>query len=158
MTERPSRGGQRRHPLLPISELFERAIAAVLLVLLLLATLMLAVQAAWTFARELIQDPQSVVDARGTTQLFGAVLTVLIGMGLFATVKTLSSKRGHHVQAVFLIAMIAAARRVILLDVKRPEGFVLLLGAAAIVLALSVGLHFVRLALGRPRDEARHPS
>ena len=158
MTERPSRAGQRRHPLLRISELFERAIAAVLLVLLALSTLMLAVQAAWTFVQQLIEHPQSVVEARGATQLFGAVLAALIGVGLFATVKTLLSKRGYHVEAVFLLAMIAAARRVILLDVKRPEGFVLLLGAAAIVLALSVGLHFVRLALGRPRDEARHPS
>ena len=85
----------------------------------------------------------------------------MYGLELLETVKTYLAKDQLHVEVVFLVAMIAVARKVILLDAKKLEPTVLY-GVAAIIIALAVGFFFVKLAYkkgggatGRKGDEPR---
>jgi uncharacterized membrane protein (DUF373 family) len=48
-----------------------------------------------------------------------------------------------HTEVVFAVALIAVARKVIILDIKKI-GSMTLLGLAAVILALSVGYYLIK--------------
>ena len=57
--------------------------------------------------------------------------------------KTYSSKNVNHTKIVMAVAIIAIARKVIILDVEKYSGLALV-GIAAIILALSLGYFLVQ--------------
>ena len=71
-------------------------------------------------------------------------MLVLIGIELLETIdKTYSSKNVNHTKIVMAVAIIAIARKVIILDVEKYSGLALV-GIAAIILALSLGYFLVQ--------------
>jgi uncharacterized membrane protein (DUF373 family) len=73
-------------------------------------------------------------------------MMILIGIELIETIKIYLVDESIHVEVICLVAIVAIARKVIILDVdKLPP--VTLLGIAAIILALSVGYFFIKKAL-----------
>ncbi len=90
-------------------------------------------------------------------ELFGQLLLVLIGIELLHSMKTYAVSRVIHLEAVLIVALIAVARKIIILDPKElPEG--ILLGIAAIVLALTLGYYLVRRSRreeGGPNPESK---
>ena len=74
---------------------------------------------------------------------FGGVLILLLGLELMATVRMYLKEHVIHVEAVFLVALIAVARQVIELDYAHASVGVLV-GIAAILLALSGGYFLLR--------------
>jgi uncharacterized membrane protein (DUF373 family) len=142
-------------------EFFERGIVVVLLIMMMLAILVATIDLGWTLVVELLKPPLFLLDVEEVSQIFGFVFMILIGLELLETIKTYLSREQLHVEVVFLVAMIAIARKVILLEVKKLDALVLL-GIAAIILALAVGYYFVKLA-HRPdkptrKDAAGAPS
>ena len=80
-------------------------------------------------------------------------LLVLIGIELMHTMKIYIEHRVIHLEAVLSVALIAVARKIVILDTKElPEGA--LLGIAAIVFALTLGYYLVR----RSRREKSDPN
>ena len=76
-------------------------------------------------------------------ELFGQFLLVLIGIELLHSTKIYIVRRVIHLEAVLTVALIAVARKIIVLDTKElPEGT--LLGIALTVLALTLGYYLVR--------------
>jgi len=65
-------------------------------------------------------------------------LLVLIGVELLETVKMYLTQKTVHVEVVFTVAMIAIARKVIILDIKEVPSLTLI-GISAIIVALSAG-------------------
>ncbi len=66
-------------------------------------------------------------------------MLVIIGIELLESITKTYLKEGvDHVKVVLAVAMIAIARKVIILDVKEVSSLTML-GIAAIILALSVG-------------------
>ena len=72
-------------------------------------------------------------------------MLVLIGIELLHTVKIYLQERNLHVEVVVLVAMIAVARKVIILDYKETSAPVLF-GLAGLFLSLAAGYYLVRLA------------
>ena len=89
---------------------------------------------------------ERLINVEEVMKIFGLVFTVLIGLELLETIRTVLSKDELHVEVVFLVAMIAVARKVILLKIEKPEDFVLPLGIGAVILALALGFYLVKLA------------
>ena len=144
-----------------LMELFERGIVVALLVMMMFAILVATIDLGATLIREMLKPPRFLLNVEEVSQIFGFVFMILIGLELLETIKTYLSKEQLHVEIVFLVAMIAIARKVILLEVKKLEAPVLL-GIAAIILALAVGFFFVKLAHRKngPRKnspEEQHP-
>lgn len=76
-------------------------------------------------------------------ELFGQFLLVLIGIELLHSMRIYIMRRVIHLEAVLIVALIAMARKIVVLDPKEvAEGT--LLGIAAIVLALTLGYYLVR--------------
>jgi len=71
-------------------------------------------------------------------------MLVLIGIELLDTIaKTYMAESVDHAQIVMAVAIIAIARKVIILDVKDLSGLALV-GIAAIILALSIGYFLIK--------------
>jgi len=75
--------------------------------------------------------------------IFGYFLLVLIGVELLATVVAYINEKVIHVEVVIMIAIIAIARSVILLDTVNTEPLDMF-GIAAIILALCAGYFFLK--------------
>jgi uncharacterized membrane protein (DUF373 family) len=86
-------------------------------------------------------------------ELFGQFLLVLIGIELLHSMKIYALRRVIHLEAVLIVALIAVARKIVVLDPKDvPEGT--LLGIAAIAAALTLAYYLVR----RSRCEKGDPN
>ena len=71
-------------------------------------------------------------------------MLVLIGIELLETImKTYLTQGAPHYETVLSVAIIAIARKVIILDVKKVESLSLI-GIAAIILALTVGYFMMK--------------
>ena len=135
---------------------FERLITIVLLAMMMLAILVATADLGRQVFEELLGKPFLLLDVTKVTDIFGFVFMVLIGLELLETIKTYLSEEQLHVEVVFLVAMIAIARKVILLDVKKMEAPILY-GIAAIIFALAAGFFFLRLAYSKGED-VRNPN
>jgi len=82
--------------------------------------------------------------------LFGYFLLILIGLEFVETIKAYLEENEFHVEIIILVAIIAIARKVILLG-SAPAGE--LIGIALIIIALCGGYYLIRRA-GLPRSSS----
>ena len=129
--------------MLPYLDKFERAITHTLLVLMAGVVLLATIELAWILVKDVLTPPYFLLDVHELLELFGLFLLVLIGIELLHSVKTYIVRREFHLETVLTVAMIAVARKIIVLDPKElPEGA--LLGIAALVIALALGYYVMR--------------
>ena len=86
--------------------------------------------------------PIFILNIKEILEIFGLFLLVLIGIELFETMEIYIKENVVHIEVVLTVALIAVARKVIILDVKKVDSATLL-GIAAIILALSVGYYLI---------------
>ena len=127
--------------------LFERVIVVALLVMMMLAVLVSTIELAVVIVRELFKPPMLLLNIDEMLQVFGFFLMVLIGLELLETIKAYLEEDRVHAEVVFLVALVAVSRKVIILDYKEMTPN-LLYGMAALIVALGVGYFLVRHALG----------
>jgi uncharacterized membrane protein (DUF373 family) len=124
---------------------FERIIIAGLILLMAVPVLFSALDLAWLLFEELIAPPRFRMNVNELLDTFGLFLLVLIGLELLDTFKAYLEEHVIHVEVVFMVAMIAIARKVIILDVKELPSATLL-GIAAIIITLSSGYYLFKRA------------
>jgi uncharacterized membrane protein (DUF373 family) len=123
-------------------EKVERLIVLSLLVMMVAAVFLSTVDLGWLIIKDIITPPVILLDINELLDVFGMFLLVLIGIELLETVKMYLTKKTVHVEVVFTVAMIAIARKVIILDIKEVPSLTLL-GIGAIILALSAGYYLL---------------
>jgi len=136
---------------------FERYVIIVLIAMMavtvLLATLDLL---RMLFFDIFVQSPRVIIEVGALLDIFGMFLLILIGLELIHTLKTYLEEKTFHLEVVFTVALVAIARKVIILDIKETSG-VTLLGIAAIIAALSVSYFYIRrqfTCMSVPSDES----
>jgi len=138
--------------MLPFIKSFEKMIVLVLVVLMAVVLLLSTVELAWVIIKDAITPPILLLEIDELLEIFGLFMLVLIGIELLETIaKTYMAESVDHAQIVMAVAIIAIARKVIILDVKDLSGPALL-GIAAIILALSIGYYLVRKKGERLKD------
>jgi uncharacterized membrane protein (DUF373 family) len=127
---------------------FEKVIVVSLLGLMMLAVFVATVELGVIFFRELMKPPVLLLNIEEMLEVFGFFLMVLIGLELLESIKAYLVEDRVHAEVVFLVAIVAVSRKVIIVDYKTitPE---MLFGMAAIIVALGVGFFLVRRALQR---------
>ncbi len=123
---------------------FETVINVTLLVMLSIVVVLATVDLGWLIIKDILTPPIFLLDIAELLELFGAFLLVMIGQELLGTVKAYITKNTIHVEVVLLVAIIAIARKVIILEPKEMDGMHLL-GIAAIILALTAGYYLVKV-------------
>lgn len=135
-------------------DIFERIVIHVLLVMMAVVVLLATIEFGWILVKDVLTPPILLLEIDELLELFGQFLLVLIGIELLHSLKTYLVHRAIHLEAVLMVALIAVARKIIVLDPKAlPEGA--LLGIAVMVLALAFGYHLVQRS--RRKDKSNIP-
>jgi len=116
-----------------------------MMVLMLLTVIFSVLDLAYILYKDLISPPTLLLDIDEMKELFGLFLLVLIGLELVESMKTYLSEHVIHaeVEIILLIAMIAVARKVIIMDIDQTS-FQTLLGIAAIIIGLAGGYFLLK--------------
>jgi uncharacterized membrane protein (DUF373 family) len=126
---------------------FEKAVTVTLAVLMALVVLLATIELAWVIIQDIITPPVVLLEIDELLDIFGLFLLVLIGVELLGTIRTYLKENVVHADVVLTVAMIAIARKVIVLDVGELAGMTLV-GMAAVIAALAVAKHVFK---GRER-------
>ena len=127
---------------------FERYIVIGLLAMMALVVLLSTVELAVIIVERMLTGVPKLflLNIADMLEIFGFFMMILIGLELIETIKMYLVDESIHVEIICLVAIVAVVRKVIVLDVyKLPP--VTLLGIAAIILALSIGYFFIKMAM-----------
>jgi uncharacterized membrane protein (DUF373 family) len=138
-----------------IIKAFEKVIVLGLLSMMMLAVFVSSVELAIVLFQELMKPPMFLLNIDEMLEVFGFFLMVLIGLELLESIKSYLEDDRVHAEVVFLVAIVAISRKVIILDYKEiaPE---MLYGMAAAIVALGIGYFLVRRAL-HPQQSDKKP-
>jgi len=135
-----------------ILKVFEKMIVIALLTLMMLAVLVSTIELAVILFHQLMMPPVLLLNIKEMLEVFGFFLMVLIGLELLESIKAYLQEDRVHAEVVFLVALVAISRKVIILDYKEIASETLY-GMAALIVALGIGFFLVRRALqGRTGD------
>ena len=132
--------------MLNIVKYVEKAIIFVLIVFLVAILVVSVVDFGIYFSRLLFNSTlERWYEPEFLMPLFSSFLIVLIGIELLETIKAYLKDDSIHVELVILVAVIALARKIIVLDYAsiKPEK---LYGLAGLILALSVAYFLIKSA------------
>jgi len=135
-----------------IIQKFERFIVLALLLMMMLALLASTVELAIIMVEQLLAPPRLLLDIKEMLTVFGFLLMVLIGLELVETIKIYFEQNVFRVEVVVLVAIIAVARKIIIIDYNSIS-YEMLLSIAALMIALSAGYFLVKRATTPSRSE-----
>lgn len=123
----------------------EQRVFITLALLMILAVAVSTIELGWILVSELMKPPRFLLDIRNLLEVFGFFMMILIGLELLEILKSHITSKHIQIEIVLLVALIAIARKVIILDLKTMSTWVMV-GIASIILALSVGYFLVARA------------
>ena len=126
-----------------VEKIIIKALIILMSILLISATIELGYQ---TFTRLFISDT-FLINIEVLMDLFGVFLLVLIGIELLDTIKVYFKKNVVHVEVVILVAIIAIARKVIVLDFDKYDGLEVI-GIGFVIIALATSYYLIKKAGG----------
>jgi uncharacterized membrane protein (DUF373 family) len=122
---------------------FQNAILIALTWMMALVVLLATLELFYIIVSEIVTPPLVLLEIDQLLEIFGYFLLVLIGIELLETFKIYLEENVINVQVVLLVAIIAIARKVIILDVKILPSMTLI-GIGVIILSLSAGYYLVK--------------
>ncbi|MGA8500116.1 MAG: phosphate-starvation-inducible PsiE family protein [Candidatus Sulfotelmatobacter sp.] len=123
----------------------QKLIAVALAILLVIVVTLSTVHLGFLIAEEIWTPPRFLIPVQGLLEIFSFFLLILIGVELLETLKAYLRKDVIHVRLVIEVALIAMARKVIILEPNTIPAATLF-GVAALILALAVAFYFERQA------------
>jgi uncharacterized membrane protein (DUF373 family) len=128
---------------------FEKVVYAVLMALLMLVLIGSLLDLVWLLYTAFNFQTPGLLETHELIAVLGAFLLVLIGVELLDTIKAYFRENTIHVEIVVLLAIIAVARKVILLDPAEMSGNEFgfeLMGIGVIVVGLAGGYYLLKKA------------
>ena len=123
--------------------LFERILIYILILMMVGVLVLAAIELGYYLVNSIIKSDFMLIDLDALMDLFGLFLLVLIGIELLDTIKIYLRDNVVHVEVVVLVAIIALARKVVILKVEELSGE-LILGIAALIVALGVTYYLIK--------------
>lgn len=128
---------------------FEKVVILSLVVMMAIVLLLATIELGWIIVKDIVTPPMFLLEIDELIEIFGLFMLVLIGIELLETIiKTYLDRSTEHVTIVLAVALIAIARKVIVLDVQEFTGEILL-GIAAVIIALAGGYFLIRRMSGK---------
>ena len=128
---------------------FEKVVYAVLMIMLMAVLLAAVIDLAWVLVTSMFDITPWLLETHEMISVLGAFLLVLIGVELLDTIKAYFYENAIHVEIVVLLAIIAIARKIILLDPTGMTGTdygIELVGTGVIVVGLAAGYYLIKKA------------
>lgn len=124
---------------------FERLIYTILIVLLAVVLVSALGELIWSLITYMLDGPVGLLESHELIAVLGAFLLVLITVELLDTMKAYITDNVIHVEVVVLLAIIAIARKVILLDPSSTDAMELV-GIGIIVIGLAGAYYLLKKA------------
>ena len=122
----------------------ERILIQVLMVMMTIILSLATIDLGWMIIKDVTEPPYIIISVEQLLDLFGLFMLVIIGIELLETImKTYLTQGMPHYEVVLSVAIIAIARKVIILDIKEVSS-VSLIGIGTIIMALTVGYYFMK--------------
>jgi uncharacterized membrane protein (DUF373 family) len=130
--------------------LFERLIVVSLIIMMIVVILLSTIELGRILVLDIITPPKYLLDINELLDVFGFFMLILIGVELLETIRAYLNEHEVHVEIVLEVALIAVARKVVIIDVKEysPET---LLAIAAIVVSLA-GAYYLQKQIRNRRE------
>jgi uncharacterized membrane protein (DUF373 family) len=125
-----------------IAKYFEKVIIFSLSLLIMLVILISTIEFGYILIQDIFRPPEIFLEIDELLDIFGFFLLILIGLELFETIRAYLKEHVVHVEVVVEVALIAIARKVIILDIKEVSSQTLL-GIAAIITSLAVAFFLI---------------
>jgi uncharacterized membrane protein (DUF373 family) len=130
--------------MLGLVQKFERWITVIVIAMLAIVVALATVELGVSLARDIITPPIFFPGIDRLLDIFGRVLLVVIGIELLETLRSFARRGVVRAEVVLTVALIAVARKVIVLEPAHATA-VTLFGVAALILAVAVAYRmFVR--------------
>jgi uncharacterized membrane protein (DUF373 family) len=114
------------------------------MIMMAIITALATIELAWNVFLSVLNPPYFLVQVDELLDIFGLVMIVIIGIELLETLKKTYHTQGElHFEVVLSVAVIAIARKVIILDIKAVDSLTLF-GIASIIFSLTVGYYFMK--------------
>lgn len=133
-------------------EKVEKGVVWALIAMMCVVTVLATIELGYVLANEVFSPPFGLLDLTELLELFGLFLMVLIALELLHSIKLYITERHLDVEVVLMVALVAIARKVIIIDLQKTDPPVMY-AIAAVVLALAAGLWLLRHS-GRRRNTA----
>ena len=129
--------------MLDVLRKYEKVVLVALVFMMGIVVFLSTLELGWILIQDIVTPPVVLLDIDELLDVFGFFLLVLIGIELLETIKTYFVEHVMHAEVVIEVAVIAIARKVIILDVKELPSLTLL-GIAAIIITLAVAYWVVK--------------
>lgn len=123
---------------------FEQVIVIALIAMMAIVVLFATIELAWIIYKDLSVEPYFMIEIDSLLKIFGFFLLILIGVELLETIKAYLAEQVVHVEIVLEVALIAIARKVIILDLKDYSG-VTVLAMAALIISLALAYYIEKI-------------
>lgn len=131
----------------------EKVMIQALMVMMALVLGLATLDLGWLIIKDILTPPYVILSVSQLLDIFGFFMLVLIGIELLETImKTYITQDQPHYEVVLSVAIIAIARKVIILDVKGVDSLSLI-GIASIVLALTAGYFLMKRSRSYDKKE-----
>jgi len=137
-------GEEEKEPLIQNLQVVIRWSVRVLAILMVIVILLGVVDVGWTLYQMLLDKPRFVLTIPEILATFGAFMAVLIAIEIFINITIYLREDVIHVKIVVATALMAVARKVIILDMDKT-GAAELLGLAALVITTSIAYWLVQM-------------
>ena len=121
----------------------ERALLVVLAGMMAVVLVLATAELGYVLIIDIFRPPFFLLEIDELLEIFGLFLLVLIGIELLDTMKAYMVEKVVHVEIVFAVALIAVARKVIVLDVGKYPSLTLM-AIGVIIIALSIGYYLIK--------------
>ena len=135
----PARGTTRMKIFYRVEKYASIALMGLMTVVIFSAVLELG----YVIATDFLQAPGMFLGVEDLFDIFGLFLMVLIGLELMTSIEMYLKDNTIHAEVMFLVALTAVARKVVIMDAKTIDPMTVF-AIAALVLALSVGYFFIK--------------
>lgn len=123
---------------------FEKVMIQTLMVMMAFVLLLTTLDLGWLIIKDIINPPYIFLSVTQLLEIFGLFMLVVIGIELLETImKAYITQNQPHYEVVLSVAIIAIARKVIILDLKEVDSLSLV-GIASIIIALTAGYFLMK--------------
>ena len=122
---------------------FERAVVVSLISMMMIVVFLATIELAWIIIKDIVTPPLFLLEINELLEIFGFFLLVLIGVELLETIRAYLVESVVHVEIVLEVALIAIARKVIILDLEKYDSLTVL-GIAGLIIAVATAFFAVK--------------
>lgn len=129
---------------------FERAVVISLISMMIIVVFLATIELAWIIIKDIVTPPLFLLEINELLEIFGFFLLVLIGVELLETIRAYLIDNVVHVEIVLEVALIAIARKVIILDLEKYDSLTVL-GIAGLIIAVASAYFAVKRNIKKRR-------